>query len=150
MIRILRTDSGHPDFAALVKLLDADLAARDGDEHAFYAQFNTIVHIKYAVVAYANEEPVACGAIKEFASDTVEVKRMFTVPTARGQGVAAQVLRGLERWAAELSYQQCVLETGKRQTEAIRLYEKSGYQRIPNYGQYAHVANSLCFAKKMG
>jgi putative acetyltransferase len=57
------------------------------------------------------------------------------------------VLSELESWAAELGYPKCVLETGKRQPEAIALYEKQGYQRIPNYGQYIGVENSVCFEK---
>jgi hypothetical protein len=39
------------------------------------------------------------------------------------------------------------LETGKKQPEAIRLYEKNGYKLIPNYGQYAKIDNSVCFEK---
>jgi putative acetyltransferase len=57
------------------------------------------------------------------------------------------VLAELEAWAAELGYPKCVLETGKRQPEAIALYEKQGYQRISNYGQYIGVENSVCFEK---
>jgi putative acetyltransferase len=53
----------------------------------------------------------------------------------------------LETWASELSFEKCILETGKRQPEAIRLYEKNGYKRIPNYGQYAQIENSVCFEK---
>ena len=42
---IIRTSSDHSDFIQLVRLLDADLKIRDGDEHAFYDQFNKIQHI---------------------------------------------------------------------------------------------------------
>ena len=40
MVKIQRTSSENPDFKKLVELLDADLAIRDGEDHAFYAQFN--------------------------------------------------------------------------------------------------------------
>ncbi len=149
MKKIIRTNSENHDFIRLVKLLDADLAKRDGDEHSFYAQFNKIDKIKYVVVAYENEEPVGCGAIKEFAPDTVEVKRMYVVPERRKKGIAAKILSEVERWASELSYTKCVLETGKKQPEAIGLYKKNGYTLIPNYGQYAGVENSLCFQKDL-
>ncbi len=149
MIRITRTDADNPDFIELVKYLDADLAEKDGQEHSFYAQFNKISKIKYVVVAYENNQPLGCGAIKEYAPDTMEVKRMYTSPEHRGKGIASQVLAELERWAAELSYQTCILETGKKQPEAIALYKKNGYQRIPNYGQYAETENSVCFEKKI-
>ena len=149
MIQIKRTDSENSDFVKLVKNLDRDLAERDGEDHSFYAQFNKIDKIKYAVVAYENEKPIACGAIKEFKPKTMEVKRMFTLPESRGKGIASKVLLELESWAAELSFEKCVLETGKRQPEAIQLYKKRGYHLIQNYGQYAAIENSLCFEKTL-
>lgn len=149
MITLNRTDSENPDFIELVRHLDADLAERDGQEHSFYAQFNKIARIKYVIVAYENGQPVSCGAIKEYESNIMEVKRMYTRPEWRGKGIASQVLIELEKWAAELSYKKCILETGKKQPEAIRLYEKNGYKLIPNYGQYAGVDNSVCFEKSI-
>jgi putative acetyltransferase len=149
MIKLIRTNSDNPDFVALVRLLDAYLAVQDGEEHSFYDQFNKIAKIKYVVVAYADEKPMGCGAIKEFKAGTMEVKRMYVSPEGRNQGIATSVLAELEKWAAELSYTRCVLETGKRQPEAIALYEKNGYRQIPNYGQYTGVENSVCFEKKL-
>lgn len=149
MLQTLRTDSTNPDFIALLKQLDAELAARDGTEHQFYNQFNKIDAIRHAVVVYEDGEPVACGAIKEFDANTMEVKRMYTVPQWRGKKIATTVLAELESWAKALGYQKCILETGKRQPEAIRLYQKNGYASIPNYGQYAGVENSVCFEKAL-
>jgi len=149
MIRIIRTDSDNLDFIELVKHLDAYLAEKDGDDHSFYAQFNKIDKIRHVVVAYDNDEPVACGAIKQHTSTTVEIKRMYTSPESRGKGIATKVLTELEVWATELCYKKCILETGKRQPEAIRLYKKNGYKLIPNYGQYAEVDNSVCFEKDL-
>jgi putative acetyltransferase len=149
MTKIYRTSSDNPDFISLVKLLDAELAERDGEDHPFYAQFNKIDNIKYAVVAYENDKPISCGAIKEYSSDTMEVKRMYTLPECRGKGIATKVLIELERWAKELGYEKCILETGKKQPEAIALYKKNGYKLIPNFGQYAGVDNSVCFEKEM-
>jgi GNAT superfamily N-acetyltransferase len=146
-IIIKRTDSNNEDFIELVKQLDADLAKRDGDGHPFYAQFNKIDKIKHAVIAYDNNKPVGCGAIKEFSRDIMEVKRMYTSPECRGKGIATQILDELEKWAIELSFGKCILETGKRQEEAVELYKKNGYKQIPNYGQYTGIENSLCFEK---
>lgn len=147
MIRIIRTNSEDQDFVQLVRHLDVDLAERDGEDHPFYAQFNKIDKIKYVVVAYEDDQPVGCGVIKEYAPDTMEIKRMYTLPESRGKGIASKILRELETWAVELSYEKCILETGKKQPEAIGLYQKNGYKIIPNYGQYAEIENSLCFAK---
>lgn len=151
MFKLIRTDSQNPDFISLVQLLDTELEQRDGDEYTFYAQFNRLAAIKHVVVAYdVNEEPVACGALKEYAPGIIEVKRMFTISTNRGKGLASSVLRELETWAIEMGYQTCILETGPKQPEAIHLYEKNGYKLIPNYGQYIGVENSICFEKRLG
>ena len=149
MLIVIKTNSDNSDFIELVKLLDAELAERDGADHPFYAQFNKIDKIKYVVVAYENDKPVSCGAIKEYTPDTMEVKRMYTLPESRGKGIATKVLMELEKWAKELGYVKCILETGKKQPEAIALYKKNGYKLIPNYGQYAEVENSVCFEKEM-
>lgn len=149
MIKLVRTDAQHKDFKLLVSKLDADLGARDGEDHAFYHQFNSIDTIKYAVVAFIAETAVGCGAIKEFDSKSTEVKRMYVKPEARSKGIATTILKELETWTADLGYNRCILETGKRQPEAISLYQKSGYQRISNYGQYKGVKNSVCFEKNI-
>jgi GNAT superfamily N-acetyltransferase len=147
MINTIRTNSYNHDFIALVKLLDADLAIRDGKDHSFYAQYNKIDKIKFAVVAYKDGKPLGCGAIKEYEPGTMEIKRMYVPPENRGKGIATKILSELENWARELSYAKCILETGKKQPEAIGLYKKCGYNLIPNYGQYAEMENSVCFEK---
>jgi GNAT superfamily N-acetyltransferase len=147
MISFTRTNSENRDFQTLVGELDEDLKIRDGDEHAFYDQFNKIDKIKHSIVAYENGIPVGCGAIKEYSPDTMEVKRMYVVPDKRGQGIALIILKQLELWSLELNYLKCILETGKNQPEAIALYKKSGYKIIANYGQYLNVENSVCFEK---
>ncbi|MEX6689604.1 GNAT family N-acetyltransferase [Danxiaibacter flavus] len=147
LITIKRTDSTDSDFIQLVCELDKDLAIRDGVDHSFYDQFNKIDMIKHAIVGYEENTPVACGAIKEYAAETMEVKRMYVLPEKRGKGFASDVLNALEEWAKELGYRKCILETGKKQPEAIQLYTKNNYAIIPNYGQYEGIENSVCFEK---
>ena len=149
MIKLIRTNSENPDFIKLVKFLDEDLAIKDGEAHFFYAQFNKIKKIKHVVLAYENKIPLGCGAIKVYEPNTMEVKRMYTSPESRKKGIATKILSELEKWAFELSYGRCILETGKKQPEAIGLYKKSGYTQIPNYGQYSGVENSVCFEKEL-
>lgn len=146
-IHLLRTDSDHPDFLTLMRDLDAELAILDGEDHAFYAQYNKTYNIRCVLVAYLDNRPVGIGAIRPYGSDTMEVKRMYVVPDSRQKGIARRVLAALEDWAREQSYARCVLETGKRQPEAIALYQKSGYRVTPNYGQYEGMDNSVCFEK---
>ena len=149
MIQLLRTDSSNPDFQNLVKKLDAYLANIDGEETAFYSQYNKIDMLKNAVVLFEDGNALACGAIKKMDENSMEVKRMYTDEASRGKGFAKKVLTELENWARELGFEFCVLETGKRQPDAIALYEKCGYQKIPNYGQYTGIENSVCFQKPL-
>ncbi|MEO6286222.1 MAG: GNAT family N-acetyltransferase [Dyadobacter sp.] len=150
MINITRTDSDNNDFITLIKSLDAYLATTDGDEHAFYSQYNKLDKIKHVIVVYDDETPIGCGAIKVFEPETMEVKRMYVAPEGRNKGTASQILGELEKWAAELGATRCILETGKRQTEAVAFYKKNNYQITANYGQYEGVANSICFEKVLG
>lgn len=146
-IKLKRTTSDDKDFRSLVNLLDNYLAVIDGEEHDFYNQFNKPEMLNEVVVAYDGEQPVACGALKSFSNEAIELKRMYVLQEYRGKGMAQQVLSALEDWAAELGFTKCVLETGKRMPDAIRFYTKTGYQSIPNYGQYEGMENSVCFEK---
>jgi GNAT superfamily N-acetyltransferase len=147
MITFNRTVSNDADFQSLIALLDKDLAIRDGDEHSFYAQFNKIENIRNVIVCYIDNKPIACGAFKEYDQKKVEIKRMYVQPEHRGLGIGLKILKELELWASELNYSECILETGKKQPEAIRLYQKAGYAITKNYGQYENVENSVCMTK---
>lgn len=147
MITLKRTDSNNQDFVEMVKQLDSELAIRDGEDHAFYNQFNSISMIKYAIIAYHENIAIGCGAIKTFDNTTMEVKRMYVSPKQRGKGIAGKILAELETWTLELGFTRCILETGMNQPEALALYHKSGFVRIPNYGQYENIKSSFCFEK---
>lgn len=147
MFRLVRTNSAHQDFINLVALLDAELAERDGEDHAFYHQFNGIANLDHTLILYHNLMPIGCGAVKAFKPSIMEVKRMYVAVEYRGQGHASNLLKALENWAFELGCTHCILETGKRQPEAIQLYIKNGYIKRENYGQYKGVSNSICFEK---
>lgn len=148
-MRIHRTDSNSSDFKTLVKSLDANLAEHNGEDDAFFAQFNKIDMIKNCILVYIDETPAACGAFKELSEDTVEIKRMFTDPEFRKRGLGSSIVKELENWAKDLGYKKAVLETSKDLTNAISVYEKSGFQKIPNYGQYIGVDSSVCYGKDL-
>ena len=92
-----------------------------------------------------NGELVACGALKKLDADTAEIKRMYTVPGARGRGLGREILFALIDAGRQAGYARLVLETGNQQPEAVHLYERAGFRRIPNYGYYANMEDSLCF-----
>ena len=149
MLRLVRTNAKDIHFHKLVKALDANLAITDGEDHAFYNQYNGIENIHHVVLGYLEEVPIACGAIKKYSEEYMEVKRMFVVADYRGKAYGKVILDELEQWSRELGYTHCILETGHKQPAAISLYKKAGYEITKNYGQYAGVENSICFRKKV-
>jgi GNAT superfamily N-acetyltransferase len=149
MTSFIRTLSDNTDFRDLVALLDEDLSVRDGDEHSFYAQFNKIENIRNVIVCYIDDKPIGGGAFKQYDQNKAEIKRMFVRSEYRGHGIGLKILKELELWALELNFSECILESGKKQPEAIRLYQKAGYTIIKNYGQYENVENSVCMTKSI-
>ena len=149
MIEIKRTSSSETDFQHLVSELDGELSKRNGETNEFFAQYNKIDQIKHVIIATIDNKPVGCGAMKAYDSDTMEIKRMFVPIEMRGKGIAVHILKNLEKWAKEMNYSKCILETGNKMLEAIRLYEKSNYKVVPNYGQYNGIEDSICFEKHL-
>jgi GNAT superfamily N-acetyltransferase len=147
MREIIRTDNKNPDFRRLILELDAYLKVTDGNDHEFYNQFNTLDKINNVIIAYQDKKAIGCGAFRVFDLNTVEIKRMFVKEEYRGTKTASSILKSLENWASEKGFKKCILETGNNQIEAINFYKKSGYNSIPNYGQYVQMDDSNCFEK---
>lgn len=144
-----RTNSDNPDFRLLITELDADLRLRNGEMMDFYDHHNVIEKNNTVVLAYIDDKPAGCGCFKPFDAESIEVKRMFVRPDARGNGISKMVLNELETWAREMRFKFAVLESASKQLEAHSLYQKSGYERIPNYGQYEGLPYSFCFKKTL-
>ncbi len=85
------------------------------------------------IVGYSAGNVVCCGGIKRLDAETCEIKRMYVVPEARGQGVARELLGALEDCARAHGYKLARLDTGPKQPEARHLYESAGYARIANF-----------------
>lgn len=148
-LRIERTTSDNEDFKMLVVKLDRYLNTVNGGNNDYFAQFNKLDLIKNVVVVYDGPEAVGCGAIKQYAPETMEVKRMFVPADKRGKGIAGIILHELENWAKELGYKKCILETALSMVSAVALYKKSNYTIIPNYDPYIGIETSICFEKKL-
>jgi GNAT superfamily N-acetyltransferase len=94
---------------------------------------------------------LSCGALKPLDDDPTvgEIKRMYTRPAGRRNGLGRRILAQLEATAAELGYRRLQLETGVPQPEALALYERTGWHRIAPYGHYRESPHSVCFAKEL-
>jgi putative acetyltransferase len=147
MIEIIRTTSDDKRFKNLILELDNDLMSRYiKAEYQF--DFNTQINaLNTSVIAQISNITVGCGCFKEINDHTVEIKRMYVNPYFRGFGVASNMIEALTRWAKELLYTDAVLETGVKQPESVKLYEKHGFARIPNFEPYVNNPNSICMGK---
>ena len=101
------------------------------------------------LVAYIDDKPVGCGAVRRTEPGVAEIKRMYVAPRARGRGVGKRIVVELEAEARQLGVRRLVLETGPRQPEAIAIYERAGFVEIPLFGEYIGSQFSVCMAKDL-
>jgi putative acetyltransferase len=153
----LETIAGEPlageTAQQLIATLNAELLARyPGPEETFFdlAEEEVAPGRGAFLVARLAGRPIGCGAVRRLDDHTVEIKRMFVAPEARGRGVGGRILAALEAEARRLGASKLVLETGHEQPEAVALYTRAGFVRIPRYGQYACAPQSVCFGKMLG
>ncbi len=148
MIRIVRTNSQNPEFKRLVQLLNLDLAKRDGETHPL-SEFNDIYNLNNVVLALKKNKVIGCGAISEYDSNSMEIKRMYVSIEARGQRIGAKILSELENWSKELGKSKCVLFMGSNQPEASKLYQRNKFNLIEKYGKLKNIPDCICFAKNL-
>ena len=101
-----------------------------------------------SIIALDGDTVVGHSALRPF-EDAFEVKKVYTIPQARGLGAAKAMLAWLEDYARERGVASLVLQTGPLQVAAIRLYEQIGYTPIPAYGKYGVIPGALCFVKAL-
>ena len=147
-MKIIRTTYLNPAFQELVAELNTDLANRDGKDHPL-SQFNEITHLKYVVVVYHENKAVGCGAIAKYNLSAMEIKRMYVLPSYRGQQLGENILSELENWTKELGLSKCVLFMGVYQPEAMKLYLRNNFSVIENYGKLKDIPDSICLAKTL-
>jgi len=149
MVTLKRTNSEDPHFQELIIALDKDLWLRYPEVQQDYEVLDKVKNIPTVVVAYVDALPVGCACFRPFYNHSVEIKRMFVYAAMRGQGIAYSILKELETWAISQGFTRAVLETGKRQPEAIALYQKSGYTFMDKYPPYEQMENSVCLQKPL-
>ena len=85
------------------------------------------------LVGWRGTEAICCGGVKRLDAHTCEIKRMYVIPGARGQGVGRALLAALEDKARSLDYDIARLDTGPAQPGAQALYQSEGYAEIGNF-----------------
>lgn len=150
---IIQKDSPEaPTALILIAALNAELADRYPDEGAnhFHLDAEQVGPGRGAfLVAWIDGAAVGCGAVRLLAQRDAEIKRMYVAPKFRGRGIARELLSALEAEARRLGGTRVALETGERQPEALALYERAGFMRIPPFGEYVDSPLSVCMAKDL-
>lgn len=148
---VVRVDPSDPECLQLIDQLSAELGALYGDDGGANS-FDPRVPLSAGAaffVARVDGQAVGCGGIRPLERGVGEVKRMYVVPAARGQGISRRLLQQIELTALDMGYERVRLETGTKQTAAIGLYESAGYHRGPLFGQYIDDPRSICFEKDL-
>lgn len=152
---IATTAYDHPDADQLRLAQRRELDSRYSSDDHEPGTPPTAADVPIFLVARdADGVAIACGGLRPLSDailgpGTVEIKRMYAAPTVRGTGVSTAVLRALETAAAEFGASRIVLETGTLQPDAIRFYEREGYESIPLFGAYASSNESVCFSRSL-
>ena len=140
------------DAQALIARLNAELTERypnPADRHFGLSAEQVGAGSGVFLVAALAGVPVGCGALRRLDDLTGELKRMYVAPEARRLGIGRGLLVELERSARALGLRRLVLETGLHQHEAMAMYERAGFARIPCFGEYEHSGASVCLGKPL-
>ena len=148
-MRIAPEPYDDPEGAALRAEVEAEVMARYGVDNEPGAKPTAADVAVFLVARDDDGAALGCGGLRVLDDTTVEIKRMYVRPAARGRGLGGELLRALEAEATRLGADRVLLETGRRQPEAIALYERAGYRRVPCFGPYAGVEDSLCYGRSL-
>ncbi|MBY4109397.1 GNAT family N-acetyltransferase [Rhodococcus fascians] len=129
----------YADRAALMAKTQAN-AVNEGDVHRTFVVYQCDVQ---------NVEQAVGHAALRWNGPDLELKRMFVHPDHRGSGVSTALLQASENAARDQGLRRLILQTGDRQPDAVRLYEKSGYTRIPVFPPYELLPFSNTFEKRL-
>lgn len=148
----------HPDAAALRAAMESEMQLRYADRLAELrargldrprALGVDAEQVVYVAVAYDEAGlPVGHAALRRTGAD-LELKRMYVAPSHRGTGVSTALLGAVEEAARTLAASRIVLQTGDRQPDAVRLYEREGYRHIPIFPPYEALTFSICMEKTL-
>lgn len=149
-ITIEKTQPDTPDATQLIAELDALLAPLYPTASRHGYSIEKLLREKVTFfVARVDGTAAGCGGIQLLGTEYGEVKRMYVRPGFRGQGLGLALLEHFAAYARESGVSLLRLETGIHQIEAIRLYERWGFTRIPPFGPYSEDPVSICYEKRI-
>ncbi len=159
MLEIERTTGTDPRSRTLREAMDAETyplyadsmaAMEEGPRERLLAALTTDqADLVEVVLAVKDGVPVGHAALRRLAEGSLEVKKVYVEPAARGHGVARLLMSSIEGVARDLGEREIRLQTGPLQGEAIALYRSIGYVDIPEFGPYAGLENMVYLGKSL-
>ena len=150
-MQFIWTDGNNEDFHRFYietenyySSLVGGLANRKG-----FVPYNISESITDVLIAYMDDNAVACGGLKKYSDTDVEIKRVWVDPDFRGKHIATELMDLIEKRAAEMGYKRTILQTREIMKDAVGLYQKREYEKIENYPPYDKLDGAICFAKKL-
>ena len=127
----------------------AELDSRWGHSSHEAGDAPSAADVAIFLIAYerATGQPLGCGGLRWVERTTAEVKRVYVLPYARGAGIATSILTALEAEAHGAGVTLMLAEAGSAQPDGKMFYEAAGYRRIPNFGPYQELDDSICYGK---
>lgn len=119
------------------------------ENRAGFIPFNASAEIPVVLLAFMEEQPVACAGLKRYSDLDAEVKRLWVEPAFRGRRIASALMDQIEGKARALGYRRVVLQTRPIMPDAVALYTKRGYALISNYPPYDKLPGAVCYAKAL-
>src|SRR3972149_3428051 len=150
MIPLQIENPNKPQIADLIRQSDKYLKSLYPPECNYLMGVSTLLHpdIKF-LTARDGQKYVGCGVLRVVNGQYGEIKRMFVLPSERGEGTGYKILAELQNIALQLDLNILRLETGINQPEAIKLYEKFGFHKISVFGEYKPNGVSLFYEKRI-
>ncbi len=145
----MKIQRGGLDNLQVQELLETHLSqARSetapGSDHALDLQGLKSPEVEFWSM-WANDEPVAIGAIRKISADHYEVKSMHTISSKRRSGIGSEMLLHLIRVARTRGVKRLSLETGSWEyfRPARALYSKFGFIESQPFADYVLDPNSV-------
>lgn len=149
-IEYFYTDKNNEIFNELCFQLNSELTqALSGAVNPIVTRANNTDDFSDVIIAVENNIPIGCIALRPFSADAAEIKRMYVIPQKRATGIGKILLEKCLSLAKKSGYLYAVLETNEKLPIAKCLYINAGFTKMPSYGPYAALEETLCMKKKL-
>ena len=150
-IKFIWTDGNDEIFRHFYRITEDYYSAIVGgaENRKAFMPYNLSSAVENVLIVYCDDVPAACAGLKRYSDTDAEIKRVWVEPGYRGQHIASKMMKRIEGKARERGFERTVLQTREIMTDAVGLYSRLSYTRIPAYPPYDKLEGAVCFAKEL-